>query len=304
MKYIIKYVFLICILLSVLMLSTACFDISKGEITYVYNSGEDQVFHNAPEAPTRKGYVFAGWYTDPELTKPYGSDIVSGDITLYAKWENDYAEIADTLSSQISKACVKISAEFYGNFSKSVSQGSGVVFKQVSSYFYILTNNHVVQNEATYSTVNYFVYDAFGNVYSADLIASDPDYDLAVLRIEKNSKYIKVIEFETDPISKNETVISLTAPKGQYNVMSFGKIEAYDVIDDEYALSEFSNITFKVYWATTNADVGSSGGALFNADLKLVGINYAVGKDKYDNVIYSFIIPMEKIQEFLDKNEI
>ena len=39
--------------------------------------------------PTAVGYTFGGWYTDKELTKAFDveNDTVSGDTTLYAKWE-------------------------------------------------------------------------------------------------------------------------------------------------------------------------------------------------------------------------
>ena len=39
--------------------------------------------------PTAAGYTFAGWYTDKELTKAFDveNDTISGDTTLYAKWE-------------------------------------------------------------------------------------------------------------------------------------------------------------------------------------------------------------------------
>lgn len=41
----------------------------------------------APTAPTRTGYVFAGWYTTEELTTLYNfSNEVTADLTLYAKW--------------------------------------------------------------------------------------------------------------------------------------------------------------------------------------------------------------------------
>ena len=42
-----------------------------------------------PEAPTREGYVFAGWYLDKDYTNPWKFDVntVGGDIKLYAKWE-------------------------------------------------------------------------------------------------------------------------------------------------------------------------------------------------------------------------
>lgn len=42
---------------------------------------------SAPVAPTKEGYIFSGWYTDAEFTKPFDfNSKVSEDITLYAKW--------------------------------------------------------------------------------------------------------------------------------------------------------------------------------------------------------------------------
>lgn len=42
----------------------------------------------APAAPTKTGYTFAGWYKDENCTTQwdFGSDTVTEDITLYAKW--------------------------------------------------------------------------------------------------------------------------------------------------------------------------------------------------------------------------
>lgn len=44
-----------------------------------------------PENPKREGYSFAGWYTDDVLSKPYDfATIITDDINLYAKWNNQY----------------------------------------------------------------------------------------------------------------------------------------------------------------------------------------------------------------------
>ena len=42
-----------------------------------------------PETPTRQGYAFTGWYTDPACQEPWDfeTDLVQGDLTLYAGWE-------------------------------------------------------------------------------------------------------------------------------------------------------------------------------------------------------------------------
>ncbi|VEI13589.1 InlB B-repeat-containing protein [Trueperella bialowiezensis] len=55
----------------------------------------------APEAPTREGFTFAGWYTDAAYTMPYDfAAAVTGPITLYAKWDPVPAPPAPSASPQ------------------------------------------------------------------------------------------------------------------------------------------------------------------------------------------------------------
>lgn len=70
-------------------------------VTYESNGGSALPSQNVywgrlieePEAPTRVGYSFEGWFTDSELTEQwdFAQDYVSGDVTLYAKWGSGYA---------------------------------------------------------------------------------------------------------------------------------------------------------------------------------------------------------------------
>jgi uncharacterized repeat protein (TIGR02543 family) len=57
--------------------------ISKTEISNVIRFS-----HYEPPVPSRTGYTFAGWYRDIGYTVAWinGRDIVTKDITLYAKW--------------------------------------------------------------------------------------------------------------------------------------------------------------------------------------------------------------------------
>ena len=74
-------------------------DIQEGFwITYESNGGSylaPQFFTangaTAPTAPTRSGYTFTGWFTDPELTQKADFSAIEGPTTVYAGWE-----VADT----------------------------------------------------------------------------------------------------------------------------------------------------------------------------------------------------------------
>ena len=53
-----------------------------------------------PTAPTREGYTFAGWYSDEALTQLWDFDtVITGNITLYAKWTKIEPEQPSTPST-------------------------------------------------------------------------------------------------------------------------------------------------------------------------------------------------------------
>ena len=68
-------------------------------VTFDSQGGTDVVYQelrygdliDEPEAPTREGYTFDGWYQDENYSLPWNfdTDLVNGDLTLYAKWVSD-----------------------------------------------------------------------------------------------------------------------------------------------------------------------------------------------------------------------
>ena len=61
-----------------------------------------------PPNISTKGYIFKGWYTDTECTKPYEPQEIKADLTLYAKWEevtkDTHIELATDEDIEILKA--------------------------------------------------------------------------------------------------------------------------------------------------------------------------------------------------------
>lgn len=48
------------------------------------------------KTPVREGYTFVGWYADPDFTQPYSfKSEITGDVSLYALWTRDGAELVD-----------------------------------------------------------------------------------------------------------------------------------------------------------------------------------------------------------------
>ncbi|QTH40696.1 InlB B-repeat-containing protein [Cohnella sp. LGH] len=71
--------------------------ISNGGTGVVDQSVEEGAVAAAPDAPTRAGYTFGGWYSDSNLTSYYGfTAAVTGNITLYAKWLAHYTVSFDS----------------------------------------------------------------------------------------------------------------------------------------------------------------------------------------------------------------
>ena len=69
--------------------TTVAFELSK-------EKGE--LLDKLPDAPSKTGYVFDGWFVDAELKTPYEADILSSDLTLYAKYKPVTAAIAFNLA--------------------------------------------------------------------------------------------------------------------------------------------------------------------------------------------------------------
>lgn len=90
---------IIIIVLVVLLIVCMAFGISKGgfRVTFDAQGGTSVEMQKrmygelieAPEAPTREGYVFDGWYLDPGATMSWDleEDTVTESMALYAGWK-------------------------------------------------------------------------------------------------------------------------------------------------------------------------------------------------------------------------
>jgi Do/DeqQ family serine protease len=166
------------------------------------------------------------------------------------------------------------------------SLGSGVI---VTPNGYVLTNNHVVE---TADEIEVALPD--GKKLLAKVVGSDPDTDLAVLRIEGDS--LPAIRFgSSDTLRVGDVVLAIGNPFGVGQTVTSGIVSALGRTG--LGINTFEN------FIQTDAAInpGNSGGALIDAAGNLVGINTAIFSRSGGSIGIGFAIPVSTAQMVLEQ---
>jgi Do/DeqQ family serine protease len=141
------------------------------------------------------------------------------------------------------------------------SLGSGVI---VSDKGYILTNNHVI---AGADAIQVSLRD--GRTADARVVGSDPETDLAVLKIDL-PKLPTITLGQSEQLRIGDVVLAIGNPFGVGQTVTMGIVSAT-------GRSHLGINTFESFIQTDAAiNPGNSGGALVNAQGSLIGINTAI----------------------------
>lgn len=149
------------------------------------------------------------------------------------------------------------------NISKEASSGSGVL---VSNDGLIWTASHVVQSAEEIS-----VEFNDGDIYEAEVIASNPNADVALIKIKGDfklrDKYIPKIG-DSDLVEIGQNIFFIGAPYGFKQSLSKG------VVSGKFEPESLSNAFEPVEFLQTDAAInpGNSGGPMFDMDGNIVGI--------------------------------
>jgi len=158
------------------------------------------------------------------------------------------------------------------------SLGSGVI---VDPKGYILTNNHVVE-QATKIQVQLHGESA---KYTAKVIGSDEETDLAVIKIETSKPLPTAKLGNSDGVQVGDWVLAIGSPFGLQATVTAGIISAKD-------RGNISNRQFQRFLQTDAAiNPGNSGGPLVDMAGQVIGINTAIitGSRGYEGV--GFALP-------------
>lgn len=170
------------------------------------------------------------------------------------------------------------------------AKGSGFI---ISADGYLLTNNHLA-GEAEKLNVEL----ADGRKFTAKTIGTDPDTDVAVIKIEADKlPYLELAD--SDATEVGEWVLAIGNPLGLSHTVTLGIVSAK-------GRSGLNLATYENFIQTDAAiNFGNSGGPLINLDGKVVGINTAI-VGPGGNIGIGFAIPInmaKSIAEQLMKGE-
>lgn len=159
-----------------------------------------------------------------------------------------------------------------------IGTGSGVI---VSPDGYIITNNHVIEdsNEIEITTND-------NKSYQAKIIGTDPDTDIAVLKINSNKKLPYVFFGNSDATQIGEWVLAVGNPFNLNSTVTAGIISA-----KSRDLNKRDGVNESYIQTDAAVNRGNSGGALVNTSGELIGINTAITSVSGGFVGYSFAVP-------------
>ena len=248
---------------------------------------------------------FGGSYLYSKLnsaTSSGGYDSVSNELVIHKVSVENSTESSDTLvdksTDEITKAVadsvVEITTEvvqtnsFYGQY---IAQGagSGVI---ISEDGYIITNNHVIEDSS-----NITVSLRNGDSYTAKLIGTDADEDIALIKIEATGLTTAVFG-DSSTLEVGDKSVIIGNPLGTLGgSVTEGIISALDrsiVIDGK---------TMHLMQTDAAINPGNSGGGMFNGQGELVGIVVAKSGGStssgstIDNI--GFVIPINNVLNIL-----
>jgi Do/DeqQ family serine protease len=159
-----------------------------------------------------------------------------------------------------------------------IGTGSGVI---VSQDGYIITNYHVIENS---NSIEITTND--NKTYDAKVIGSDPDTDIAVLKIKAKQKLPYIYFGNSDATRIGEWVLAVGNPFNLNSTVTAGIISAKS---RDLNKRDGKNESYIQTDAAVNR--GNSGGALVNTNGELVGINTAISSISGGFVGYSFAVP-------------
>ena len=170
---------------------------------------------------------------------------------------------------------------------KTQSLGSGVIVDAGNGL--VLTNAHVIDN-AQKITVNLLD----GREFKAELVGSDPETDIAVIKIAPDD-LIGINLAESNDLRVGDFVIAIGNPFGLGQTVTSGIVSALGRSGLEVTGYE------DLIQTDASINPGNSGGALVDLNGRLVGLNTAIYSGTGGNIGIGFAIPIDMVKQVMSQ---
>jgi S1-C subfamily serine protease len=189
-----------------------------------------------------------------------------------------YEKVADGVVNVTSTA---VQMDFFFNAFPTQGSGSGSI---IDVKGHILTNHHVVADAQKLEVTL-----ADGSKWPAKLVGSDPDNDLAVIKIEAPKEKLKVITMgDSKNLRIGQKVLAIGNPFGLQRTLTTGIISSLG----RTIRSDVGTLMEDIIQTDAAINPGNSGGPLLNSDGEIIGINSAILSPSGGNVGIGFAVPV------------
>ncbi len=199
--------------------------------------------------------------------------------------------------------------QFYGNQGPGIVQpyrgrasGSGFVYDAQGD---IVTNAHVVTPPQGGHITRLTVVFANGDKVPAQVVATNIDADIAILRVDHYAKLPPPLELgNSDRLEQGQWAIAIGEPLELQQTVTVGVVSAFN--RDEQIPTESGNtaISFKGLLQTSaQINPGNSGGPLIDINGRVIGINQSTVRSAYAQGI-GFAIPSNTVRRVVAQLEV
>ncbi len=180
------------------------------------------------------------------------------------------------------------------------SNGTGFVYKMDEKYAYVLTNEHVIDEEGELVLIN-----SKDEEISGTVLGKDKYLDLAVIRIDKKYTNLVATIGSSEKMNIGDTVFTVGSPLGELyrGSVTAGVLSGKDRLVST-SLSDNNNADWvmKVLQVDASINPGNSGGPLLNINGEVVGIcSLKLVKDNIEGM--GFAIPIEFAMSHINELE-
>ena len=240
------------------------------------------------------GFVLTSDIRMPQSSQAQSQSGVSADgrypvVLQNGEYESPFVSVVE----KVQNAVVNVSAQSQEEQSPfwwhpgrmATSSGSGFFFREDG---YILTNNHVISGATDVK-----VRTSTGYEYSAEIVGTDKETDLAVLKVNPEEKVVTIPFGNSDELKVGDWAIAIGNPfpqQGLDRTVTVGVISAKGRSNLRFG----SETPQYQDYIQTDASInpGNSGGPLLNLKGEAIGVNAAISSPTGTSVGIGFAVPI------------